>query len=222
MQKNVIIVAGGSGKRMAANIPKQFLLLKEIPILQHTIQRFLNYNNEINIVLVLPEKEIEYWKSICKKYNFKTNYKIIKGGAERFFSVKNALSEIASEGYTGIHDGVRPLVSIQTIATCFNAAKKFNAVVPVLDMVESVRRVAENKNFAVNRTDYKLVQTPQVFKTELIKKAYNQDYNSDFTDDARVIESIGQKVFIVDGNRENIKITSPTDLKIAEVLINEL
>lgn len=218
--KFIIIVAGGSGTRMGTNIPKQFLLLHQKPVLMHTIEVFFNYNKDIKIIVVLPESQIEYWQLLCCEHNFKIHHTVVKGGDTRFQSVKNGLSKVdASEGLVGIHDGVRPLVNIETIDKAFETASIHGTAIPVIKVNESLRKIDNYNSEMVNREDYRLVQTPQCFQISIIKNAYNQEYKVEFTDDASVVESSGKKIYLTDGNLENIKITSPIDLKIAELLI---
>jgi 2-C-methyl-D-erythritol 4-phosphate cytidylyltransferase len=218
--KIAIIVAGGKGERMNAEIPKQFLEIHGKSILMHTLEVFHQYSSAICIILVLPEIQIDFWNALCKKHDFKIHHQIVTGGQTRFHSVKNGLNALESSALVAIHDGVRPLVSIETISRCFDAAEKFDAVVPVFDLVESIRQISGTGSQSVDRNAYKLVQTPQVFDAELLKKAYEQDFSTLFTDDASVVEAAGIKVHLVEGNRENIKITTEFDLKIAEVLID--
>jgi 2-C-methyl-D-erythritol 4-phosphate cytidylyltransferase len=217
--KAVIIVAGGKGERMQTEIPKQFIEIKGKPILMHTLEAFLRYEQTLQLIVVLPENQIEYWSELCKKHAFAISHNIVAGGQTRFHSVKNGLNAIKYSCSVAIHDGVRPLVSVETIARCFDAAEKFKAVVPAIDLVESIRQVSGNKSLSVDRSAYKLVQTPQVFDIDLLKKAYEQDFSSTFTDDASVVEKDGNTVHLVEGNRENIKITTHQDLKIAEILL---
>lgn len=219
MKSYAIIVAGGSGTRMNSAVPKQFLLLKGSPVLFHTLKRFYEYDSSINTILVLPEKHIAYWEKLCKKHKFSLPHQTVAGGKERFFSVRNALERITENAIIAIHDGVRPLVSIETIKTCFITAKKKGNAIPVIPIAESIRQKTKQGNKAVNRNEFCIVQTPQCFRSALLKKAYRQKFSSRFTDDASVVEKCGYKVNLVDGNRENIKITSPADLKIAETLL---
>lgn len=219
MKNTVIIVAGGSGKRMKTSFPKQFLILNKLPILVHTINAFVNFDKKINIILVLPEGHIKLWENMCVKYHFKIPHKIIIGGTERFYSVKNALDSIEEETIVAIHDGVRPLVSEETIKNTFEMAKKEGNAVPFTDMVESIRFIDGQNNKAVERNLYKAIQTPQVFNSKMIKEAYNQDFSDTFTDDASVLEALGEKIFLTIGNIDNIKITTPKDLKFAEVIL---
>lgn len=216
--KSVIIVAGGSGKRMGSDLPKQFLEVAGKPVLMHTIETFFRYDQAISIVLVLPKSQHEYWNGLVEKYKFSIAHKVAKGGVERFFSVKNGL-EYVDSGIVAVHDGVRPLVSLNTIATCFTECEKLQAVVPVIPANESIRKIKDGSSRAVNRRHYFMVQTPQVFDVHLLKEAYNQEYDCAFTDDASVVEKLGCKITTIEGNPENIKITRPMDLKIAEVLL---
>ncbi|MCG8696589.1 MAG: 2-C-methyl-D-erythritol 4-phosphate cytidylyltransferase [Bacteroidales bacterium] len=220
MSKIVVIVAGGSGTRMGADIPKQFLLLRNEPILMHTIRRFYKYNSELNIRLVLPKEQVEYWNEQCRTYNFEIEHEIFFGGENRFQSVKNGLEGIPLNKLVAIHDGVRPLVSKQTIDSCFKKAEELGAAIPVMTPYESIRKIEEKSSTPVDRSKYVLIQTPQIFKSEILLKAYDCEYSNAFTDDATVVEGIGHKIELVEGNRENIKITSPIDLKIAETLLD--
>lgn len=227
----IIIVAGGKGLRMGGDIPKQFLPIGGKPVLMRTIDRFREYNPQIGIVLVLPKAQQEYWKNLCKEYSQPSEGKeaftnaddviIADGGETRFHSVQNGLSMISddAQGVVGVHDGVRPFVSVETIKRCYEAARQMKAVIPVTPVVETLRYIPEDKN--VYRADYRLVQTPQVFDIQLLKEANKQTYKESFTDDASVVEGIGQKVEMVEGNRENIKITTPFDLTIAEALLKK-
>jgi 2-C-methyl-D-erythritol 4-phosphate cytidylyltransferase len=220
----VIIVAGGKGERMQTDVPKQLLNIRtkthgwKKPVLMHTMRAFYNYDHRISIIVVLPMEQIDYWRELCKKHKFHIEHQIIGGGATRFHSVRNGLSWADADSLIAVHDGVRPLVSRETIARCFENAKKYKAVVPVVDLVDSVRYADENENRACDRTKYKLVQTPQVFDGKLLKKAYEQEFSPAFTDDASVVEAVGVKIHLVAGNRENIKITTAVDLKLIEVL----
>lgn len=217
----IIIVAGGKGLRMGGDIPKQFLPIGGKPVLMRTIDRFREYDKEIGIVLVLPKAQQDYWKELCKKYpDFNPEgIMIADGGQTRFHSVQNGLNLVPNDaqGVVGVHDGVRPFVSVETIKRCYEAARKVKAVIPVTEVVETLRYTPDNKN--VFRGDYRLVQTPQVFDIQLLKEANKQEYKDTFTDDASVVEGIGQKVTMVEGNRENIKITTPFDITIAEALL---
>lgn len=216
--ETVIIVAGGKGERMHTNIPKQFIELNSRPILMHTIDVFFQYNSQIEVIVVLPETQIENWSRLCKKHAFDTKHRVVSGGTVRFDSVKNGLKVASDNGLIAIHDGVRPLVSMETIAACFSEARISGAAIPVIHPVESIRQIDGENSVAVDRDQYRLVQTPQVFETKILKKAYLQDFSPLFTDDASVVEASGVKISLVQGNRENIKITTPFDLKLAEMM----
>jgi len=218
-QLSVIIVAGGSGKRMGGDVPKQFMVVKQKPILMHTIEAFYNFNQQAELIVVIPEAQHEYWNLLIKEYRFKISHKVVAGGKERYFSVKNGLDAVVNRGLVAVHDGVRPLVSAETIEKCIDCAMNFNSAIPVVPATESIREVSDEKSKAVDRSKYFMVQTPQVFSYELIQKAYKQNFSPLFTDDASMVESLGYAVHLVDGNVENIKITRPVDLKIAEVLL---
>ena len=219
MKKFALIVAGGSGSRMNAAVPKQFIEINGRPVLMHTFDVFLQYDTQIEFILVLPKEQVELWKSLCKKHNFNLVHKIALGGETRFDSVRNGLDLISDEGVVFIHDGVRPLVSINTLKNCFETALEKGNSLPVVTVSESIRMVSESGNFAVDRSKYFLVQTPQTFKTQLIKKAYHQATSNVFTDDASVMENSGETIHLVEGNRENIKITFAEDLIYVEMLL---
>jgi len=188
----------------------------------HTIEAFFNYDNTIKIILVLPEEQRNYWNKLCKKYNFKLNHQIVSGGETRFHSVKNGLNMIAeNEVIIGIHDGVRPLVNKDVISRCFDKATEKGVAFPIIPVVETLRKKTGKGSVTVNRADYCLVQTPQVFKSEIIKKAYQQEFSEIFTDDVSVVEALNEYlIYEVEGARENIKITTPVDFIIAESCIN--
>ena len=220
-QNHVIIVAGGSGKRMDADIPKQFLLLNGKPILMHTCETFYNFDPALSLIIVLPAEHIASWKTLCKTHSFTISHLIVEGGPERFYSVRNALLTIhPDESLVAIHDGVRPLVSHETIQIAFAAALKYGNAIPVIPVIESVREQSPTGNHIVDRSKLQLIQTPQVFKSSLICKAYEQEYSSSYTDDASVLEKMGEKIVLTKGNPENIKITRSIDLIIAGALIN--
>ena len=217
----IIIVAGGKGLRMGSDIPKQFLPIGGKPVLMRTLERFREYSPTLQIILVLPQAQQDYWHKLCKDYDFKVEYVLANGGETRFHSVQNGLTKIPddAEGVVGVHDGVRPFPSIDVIRNCYETARTAKAVIPVIPVVETVRHLQGNTSETVPRNDYRLVQTPQTFDIQLLKAANKQPYNDGFTDDASVVEAFGFNITLVEGNRENIKITTPYDLKIAEVLI---
>ena len=217
----VIIVAGGKGLRMGSDIPKQFLPIGGRPVLMRTLERFRAYDADIQIILVLPEAQQAYWRELCEQYDFKVPYQLANGGPTRFHSVQNGLALVPddAEGVVGVHDGVRPFPGIEVIRNCYQTAREKKAVIPVIPVVETVRHLEDEGSVTVPRDDYRLVQTPQTFDIQLLKAANRQPFNDGFTDDASVVESYGHPITLVEGNRENIKITTPYDLKIAEVLI---
>ena len=217
----VIIVAGGTGLRMGSDIPKQFLPIGGKPVLMRTLERFRQYSPTLQIILVLPKAQQDYWQELCNEYAFDINYQLADGGETRFHSVQNGLAKIPddAEGVVGVHDGVRPFPSIDVIRNCYEKARTAKAVIPVIPIVETVRHLQATTSVTVPRNDFRLVQTPQCFDIQLLKAANQQPYCDNFTDDASVVESYGYQITLAEGNRENIKITTPYDLKIAEVLI---
>lgn len=228
-KKSVIIVAGGKGLRMKSDVPKQFMEIAGLPVLMHTIQLFYNYDKNIEIILVLPEEHFEYWKDLCTRYQFTIQHQLTIGGTTRFDSVLHGLNATTDTNLIAIHDGVRPLVDFKTIDECFCAAAEVGAAIPIGECIESLREINESNSFAVDRSKFKTVQTPQVFKSELIKQAYEQAFSPLFTDDASVIETYWKKqatnhqskITLINGNTENIKITTQIDLLIAEILLNK-
>ena len=258
----VIIVAGGKGLRMGSDIPKQFLPIGGRPVLMRTLERFREYSADLQIILVLPEAQQDYWKELCQKYHFPLpavtplpqqggagggSYLLANGGQTRFHSVQNGLALVPddAEGVVGVHDGVRPFPSIEVIRNCYETARTAKAVIPVIPVVETVRHLQDDSSVTVPRSEYRLVQTPQTFDIQLLKAAYKraqnqtrpdsaereqarpkvkaanrQPYNDGFTDDASVVESYGHAITLVEGNRENIKITTPYDIVVAEAIIN--
>lgn len=218
----IIIVAGGKGLRMGGDLPKQFLPIGGKPVLMHTIERFREYSESLQIILVLPREQQHYWQQLCQKYKFEVAHTVADGGATRFHSSQNGLAAVpdGAHGVVGIHDGVRPFVSVETIARCFEAARQYGAALPVLPVTDTLRRVTDDGGYNVQRNDYRTVQTPQAFDIQLLKRAFSQPYSDAFTDDASVVEAIHHKVTMVDGNRENIKLTTPFDLIVAESLLN--
>ena len=220
MKRYAIIVAGGKGLRMGQELPKQFIAIGERPILMHALQAFYHADKEVSLILVLPKEQMESWEALCELHCFKVPLRIAEGGSTRFHSVKNGLKLIDEDGLVAIHDGVRPFVSQQVIENAFQAAEQFGGAIPVIDMIDSVREVmSDGKSHPVDRDRFKLVQTPQTFRTELIRSAYEMPYDKLFTDDASVFEAAGHTIHCIAGNRENIKITTPFDLLIAEALI---
>lgn len=216
----ILISAGGIGARMNSEIPKQFLLLKGRPILMHTIERFFKFEMFSKIILSLPENHFPLWKKLCEDYNFDIPHKIVAGGKTRFHSVKNALLETYGENLTAIHDGVRPLVSSDAIKNAFAMAQEKENAVLSRDIPFSIRKVSGDTSKAVDRTKYREIQTPQIFRTDILKAAYEKEFQDFFTDDASVVEAYGQTINLCEGNVENIKITNKSDLILAEALFN--
>jgi len=225
----VIIVAGGKGLRMGSDIPKQFLPIGGKPVLMRTLERFREYSPTLQIILVLPKAQQDYWRQLCEEYNFSVDYQLADGGETRFHSVQHGLALIPddAEGVVGVHDGVRPFPSIDVIRNCYETARTTKAVIPVIPVVETLRHISLTSHLSpltsktVPRDDYRLVQTPQCFDIQLLKAANRQPYNDGFTDDASVVEAFGCDVTLVEGNRENIKITTPFDMTIAEALLQK-
>lgn len=223
MRKYVVIVGGGKGERMKAQIPKQFLLLYDKPLIVHTIEAFKKYDPYLSFVIVLPQLDLEYWKQELFKYIQNKNIEITAGGDERFYSVNNGLACIKEEdAIVAIHDSVRPLVSLKTIDQCFKVADENGSAVPVIEVNESVRMINNGESETIDRYRLRLIQTPQVFHAGKLKEAYNKGYSSRFTDDAGVFECAGNKIYLVEGNRENIKITTPEDMEVAKVFFKFL
>jgi len=206
---------------MGSDIPKQFLPIGGKPVLMRTIERFHAYSKDLQIILVLPEAQQDYWKELCKEYHFEVKYLLANGGQTRFHSVQNGLALVPddAQGVVGVHDGVRPFPSIEVIRRCYETARTAKAVIPVIPVVETVRHLEGEGSVTVPRGDYRLVQTPQTFDIQLLKAANRQPYNDGFTDDASVVESYGHAITLVEGNRENIKITTPYDIVVAEAII---
>ncbi|MGL5912672.1 MAG: 2-C-methyl-D-erythritol 4-phosphate cytidylyltransferase [Bacteroidales bacterium] len=211
----MIIVAGGRGLRFGGTTPKQFLPVVGKPLIHRIIDKFWRYDNNMRVVVVFPEEFMKFAETLPK------NIEIVMGGDTRFESVRNALSILPKQGnmWIAIHDAVRPLVSIATIKNCFESAKMHGAAIPIVPIIDSLRKKEENSTIAVNRNEFVVVQTPQVFSLEILAAAYRQPYCAEFTDDASVVERAGYKVVTVNGNVENIKITSPIDFLMAEVLL---
>ncbi|EGK00867.1 2-C-methyl-D-erythritol 4-phosphate cytidylyltransferase [Dysgonomonas gadei] len=217
--RSVIIVAGGKGLRMGSDLPKQFIPVSGKPVLMRTIEAFHSYDSNIDIILVLPYSHQVYWKELCANYHFGIPHTIAMGGETRFHSVKNGLGLI-NGGIVAIQDGVRPFASKEMIERCFDAAERYHAVIPVIDSTDSLREMTDGtKSRIIDRSKIRLVQTPQVFHTDILKKAYETEFKDTFTDDASVVEAMGIDVHLVKGEVTNIKITTPLDLKIGELIV---
>ena len=220
MERFAILVAGGQGLRMGGDVPKQFLPLDGRPVLMHTIDRFREVFPDMHIIVVLPQGQHDYWHDLCRRHHLEGGFLTAPGGDTRFHSVLNGLNAIpadVSEGLVGVHDGVRPFVSRDTLRRCYEEAARSGTAVPVTPVVETLRHVSpDGESMTVPRSDYRLVQTPQVFSLALLRQAYRQPYAPQFTDDASVVEALGERITLVEGNRENIKLTTPADLLLAK------
>lgn len=224
--KYAIIVAGGKGLRMGGELPKQFIPLDGKPVLMHTLEAFHAFDPAIELIVVLPHSQQDYWAECCARCSFGIPHRVADGGESRFHSVKNGLALIDNEAGGGalvaVHDGVRPFVSGDVLERCYRLAALHHAVVPVTPVVDTVRHLlADGGSETVDRNIYKLVQTPQVFTVPLLKRAYEQPYSDAFTDDASVVEALGEQVTLCEGSRENIKLTTPFDLLIAQTLLQQ-
>lgn len=215
---SIIITAGGIGKRMGTTLPKQFIQIKEKPILMYTIEKFYHFDPKAQIILTLPSDWRNYWEELIEENDFRIPHRVVAGGTERYDSIKNAL-EYCQGDYIAVHDGVRPLVDSGTISRCIKALNKHDAVIPVIPVTESLRIKEGNDTNALDRSKYLLVQTPQCFKKEVLLKAYEKPFSKNITDDACLVEEDGVSIFTVEGNDENIKITTKTDLALAEHLL---
>jgi len=223
MKHYAIIVAGGTGTRMQSAVPKQFLLLNGLPVLMHTIQAFTQSTIKPDIILVLPAAYHDYWKELCHTHQFNTPHTLVTGGESRFHSVKNGLDQISADDSTlvAIHDAVRPLTSSHIIETSYQYAQEHGTAVTAVKSRDSVRQLVNGKSVSLLRDQIYLIQTPQTFKVSLLKKAYKQPYSEHFTDDASVVEQDGVEIHLTEGSHQNIKITFPEDIAIAELLLNK-
>ncbi len=218
-KRYVIIVAGGNGARMNTPVPKQFLKLDGRPILMHTINKFTETDPNIEIIIVIPQEQVQHWESLCQEHGFHKPVKIAFSGESRFASVKNGLDLVTEDSIVGVHDAVRPLVSSKTIIAAYKAAEMYGNAIPGVPINDSIRQIESTRSIALDRSRYCAIQTPQCFRSDILKKAYEQDYKYTFTDDATVVEAMGEHIRLVDGNTENLKITGPKDLIIAEALL---
>lgn len=219
-KRGVVIVAGGSGKRMGASLPKQFMLLGGIPVVARTINTFSEALPNADIVVVLPEEHIALWRNLASRFDV-APHRCVAGGKERFHSVKCGIEVLGSEvEYIAVHDGVRALASKRLVIRAALAVEEHKAVIPVVDVVDSYRRVVGDASEIVPRSELRIVQTPQMFSAELLRRAYEQPFDASFTDDASVVEALGEKIALVDGERTNIKLTTPEDMAYAEWLLS--
>ena len=228
MKKYAIVVAGGKGLRMGGEIPKQFIPVQGRPVLMRTLDVFHAYDEAVELIVVLPVAQQGFWNELCREYDFRIPYHLADGGETRFHSVANGLAEVPdgeTDALVAVHDGVRPFVSREVIAACYESAFRERAAIPVVEVVETLRCLesngAEGDSITVDRAQYRLVQTPQAFRADVLKTAYRQEYSPFFTDDATEVEAMGVQVKLVPGNRENIKITTPFDLNVAEALLSD-
>jgi 2-C-methyl-D-erythritol 4-phosphate cytidylyltransferase len=207
--------------RMGAPIPKQFLEVGGRPILMHTLNRFVAFDSSIRLVVVLHPDYIEFWRSLCEKHNYSVPHSIISGGSERFFSVQKAIQSLldAEDAIVGIHDAVRPMVSVATLERCYATAQETGSAVPCISVNDSMRIVDADGNRSVDRSALRIIQTPQCFSLNLLRRAFTQEYNTAFTDDASVVEALGESIVLVEGNRENIKVTTPEDMHWLNLLL---
>lgn len=220
-RRYVIIVAGGTGKRMGTEVPKQFLLLGGTPVLMHTLRAFFDYSDDIHITLVLNPDYIEYWDSLCQQYGCPIPHRTIAGGEQRFDSVKNGLDTLEGDGLVAIHDSVRPLVTHQLIGNSYSEASMHGSAIPVIPLNDTIREITPDYSRLIDRNNLYLIQTPQTFSLSLLKKAYSQPSSPAFTDDAAVFEAAGNKLNFIPGNPDNFKITYREDLHRAEKMIKQ-
>ncbi len=221
MTNVVIIVAGGSGSRMGSSIPKQFLEIAGKPVIVHTIEKFLLFDPGIELIMVINPSYLNTWDKLAGKYNLTKNCKVTPGGKTRFHSVKNGLMFVRHESLIGIHDAVRPLISVETIRNLYKQAAIYGNAIPAVPVNETVRETFGSSNRMIDRSTLKLIQTPQVFLYSIVNKAYETIYSSDFTDDASVVEKSGVDLNLIDGDFYNIKITTPEDIEIAKSLLSQ-
>ena len=216
-----VIAAGGSGSRMKSRVPKQFLKLGTRPVLMHSLQVFHDYSSDLQIILVLAEPDIEHWKKLCREYRFRIPHEVVSGGSTRFQSVKNGLARIGHNGLVAIHDGVRPLVEKEIIGASFKIAAIHGSAIAAVRLKESLRMTDKDKTLAVDRSKFRVIQTPQTFKIPLIRKAYEAEEDPEFTDDASVAEKAGITISLFEGSYSNIKITTAEDLILARALLKK-
>ncbi len=221
MERSVIIVAGGVGKRMASPVPKQFMLVKGKPVICHAISAFHQYDPAMQLIVVLPKEQIDSWRVLCIGHGFTIDHTVVAGGEERFHSVREGLKEVAHDGLVAVHDGVRPLVSVELIERCFAAAEMHGAAIPVVPVSSSMRELVGEGSRALDRSRLRIVQTPQCFHVELLRKAFELPYDPAFTDEATLVERTGNLVSLVEGDERNLKVTTPDDLVLAAALLEE-
>ena len=203
---------------MGAELPKQFIELDGKPILMHTLEAMHHFDAEMQLILVLPENQMDFWENLCGKHNWAVPHLLANGGATRFLSVKSGLEHATGE-LVGVHDGVRPFVAAEMMVRCFAEAERSKAAVPVVPIVQSLRIVHDGGNEAVNRDHYRAVQTPQCFKTAVLREAFDNAKRTDYSDDATVVEANDVAISLVEGDQENIKVTTPFDLQLGQLII---
>ena len=224
MKEYVIIVAGGSGSRMKSDIPKQFIAVNGLPILMHTLQAFQKYSRALTIILVLPESQFSFWNNLCTQYQFHNSYQLVAGGETRFHSVQNGLNHIQdANALVAVHDGVRPVITTHTIQHGFQMAKENGTAITSMPVKDSLRFIdTDGQNKSVDRSAYRLIQTPQTFRIDWMRTAFSRPYQTLFTDCASVLESAGYPIHLIEGSYENIKITTPEDLQWAKVFLGKV
>ncbi|HQW87786.1 MAG TPA: 2-C-methyl-D-erythritol 4-phosphate cytidylyltransferase [Flavobacteriales bacterium] len=219
MNRSTIIVAGGSGKRLGGPVPKQFQTVKGRPLLMWTIEAFHRYAPAMRLIVVLPREHFDIWKALCMGHRFFIQHEVVAGGEQRWHSVKAGLEKVEGDGLVAVHDGVRPLVSVELIARCFDAADTSAAAIPVVPVVPSIRETTAEGSRALDRSKLLAVQTPQCFHADLLRKAFGQPYDPAFTDEATLVERLGVRVALVEGEENNIKVTTPMDLRLVELTL---
>ena len=219
MEHSTIIVAGGSGKRLGGPVPKQFQTVKGRPLLMWTIEAFHRYAPAMRLIVVLPREHFDIWKALCMGHRFFIQHEVVAGGEQRWHSVKAGLEKVEGDGLVAVHDGVRPLVSVELIARCFDAADTSAAAIPVVPVVPSIRETTAEGSRALDRSKLLAVQTPQCFHADLLRKAFGQPYDPAFTDEATLVERLGVRVALVEGEENNIKVTTPMDLRLVELTL---
>lgn len=219
MQRSTIIVAGGSGKRLGGPVPKQFQTVKGRPLLMWTIEAFHRFDSEMALIVVLPQEHFDIWKALCLGHRFFIEHEVVAGGEQRWHSVKAGLEKVEGDGLVAVHDGVRPLVSTKLIERCFAAADEKAAAIPVVPVVPSIRETTAEGSRALDRSKLLAVQTPQCFHTDLLRKAFEQPYDAAFTDEATLVERMGVKVALVEGEDNNIKVTTAMDMRLVELAL---
>ncbi len=219
MHRSTIIVAGGSGKRLGGPVPKQFQTVKGRPLLMWTIEAFHRFDPSMQLIVVLPQTHFDIWKALCMGHRFFINHEVVAGGEQRWHSVKAGLEKVGHDGLVAVHDGVRPLVRVDLIARCFDAADQQAAAIPVVPVVPSIRETTADGSRALDRSKLLAVQTPQCFHADLLRKAFELPYESSFTDEATLVERLGVKVALVEGEENNIKVTNAMDMRVVEALL---